>query len=78
MSPALPGSRGLFSVLQHSLSHADRHRVRVTPRVWDMAADFRAIADSLSMRPTRLRQLVPTTPAYIGVCDACQHGMDGV
>jgi hypothetical protein len=78
MSPALPGSRGLFSILQHSLRHATQHRVRVTPHVWDMAADFRAIADSLHRRPTRLRELVPTTPTYIGACDACQQGMGGV
>ena len=78
MSPALPGSRGLFSILQHTLRHADEHRVRVTPQVWDMAADFRAIADSLHTRPTRLRELVPTTPTFIGACDACQQGMGGV
>jgi hypothetical protein len=29
MSAALPGSRGLFSILQAALSHGDRHRVRL-------------------------------------------------
>ena len=78
MSPALPGSRGLFSLLQAALSKADRNRVRITPRVWHMAADFRAIADTLGARPTRLRELVPAHPSYIGACDACQAGMGGV
>jgi hypothetical protein len=78
MSPALPGSRGLFSLLQAALSGADRHRVRVSPRVWHMASDFRAIADTLVARPTRLTELTPTAPAYIGACDACQQGMGGV
>ena len=78
MSPALPGSRGLFSVLQHALSTADARRVRITPQVWAMAADFRTIADSLRARPTRLRELIPTTPTYMGACDACQAGMGGV
>ena len=78
MSPALPGSRGLFSLLQAALSKADRNRVRVTPRMWHMAADFRAIADTLKERPTRLRELVPTDPSYIGACDACHAGMGGV
>ena len=78
MSPTLPGSRGLFSVLQHSLRHADRGRVRITPQVWDMAADFRAIVASLHARPTRLRELVPTEPTYLGACDACRMGMGGV
>ena len=78
MAPALPGARGLFSVLQHSLTKADRHRVRITPHVWHMAHDFRAIADSLRDRPTRLHELVPDTPAFVGACDACQSGMGGV
>ena len=78
MSPALPGARGLFSVLQESLGKADRNRVRVTSQVWDMAADFKAIADTLRDRPTRLPELVPTTPSYVGACDACQMGMGGV
>ena len=78
MSLVLPGSRGLFSILQHSLSQADKHRVRITPQVCDMAADFRAIAASLHARPTRLRELVPTTPIYVGACDACQLGTGGV
>ena len=78
MSPALPGSRGLFSLLQVALSKADRNRVRITPHVWHMAADFCAIADTLVSRPTRLRELVPTTRTYIGACDACQRGMGGV
>ena len=78
MSPALPGSRGLFSILQAALSKADRNRVRITPQVWHMAEDFQAIANTLRDRPTRLRELVPTMPSYIGACDACQRGMGGV
>lgn len=78
MSPALPGSRGLFSLLQAALSKADRNRVRITPHVWHMASDFRAIADTLAARPTRLRELAPTMPTYMGACDACQQGMGGV
>lgn len=78
MSPALPGSRGLFSMLQAALSKADRNGVWITRHVWHMAADFRAIADTLASCPARLRELIPTTPAHVGACDACQHGMGGV
>lgn len=78
MALALPGARGLFSVLQDALSRADRHRVRLTQRVWDVVADFTAIADSLRLRPTRLPELVPTAPLYIGASDACGSGMGGV
>ena len=78
MSAALPGARGLFSILQDSLSKADRNRVRLTAQVWDTVADFRAIADSLHNRPTRIHELVPAVNAhYIGASDACQRGMGG-
>ena len=78
MAPALPGARGLFSLLQESPGRADKHRVRITKAVQHMALDFRAISDSLQARPTRLRELVPTAPAYIGASDACTVGMGGV
>lgn len=41
MSPALPGTRGLFSVLQDALSKGDHTRVRLNRRVYDVAADFK-------------------------------------
>ena len=78
MAPALPGARGLFSVLQDALSKADRHRVRLTRRVWDVVADFTTIADSLQQRPTRLQELVPMAPTWVGASDACRHGMGSV
>lgn len=78
MAPALPGSRGLFSVLQAALALGDKHRVRLTRRVFDTISDFRALADSLTGRPTRFLELVPVAPSDIGACDACKAGMGGV
>ena len=78
MSPALPGTRGLFSVLQEALSRSDRHRVRLTQQVYDTAADFEALVTAVADRPTRFQELVPTTPSDIGSCDACRYGMGGV
>jgi hypothetical protein len=78
MSLALPGARGLFSTMQHTLGRADQGRVRITTAVRDAADDFRAIADTLRHRPTRLQELVPTPPSFHGACDACQQGMGGV
>lgn len=79
MSPALPGTRGLFSVLQDALSRGDGHRVRLTQHVYDTtAADFTALVDSLAARPTRLHELVPTRPSHVGASNACQVGMGGV
>jgi hypothetical protein len=78
MSPALPGTRGLFSVLQAALSLGDSTRVRLNQQVYDTAADFSTLVDSLAARPTRLHELVPTFPSHVGACDACQMGMGGV
>ena len=78
MAPGLPGSRGLFSVLQDALSRGDHGRVRLNRRVFDTIADFRLLADSVTQRPTRLRELVPVHPSDSGSCDACRLGMGGV
>ena len=50
MAPALPGARGLFSLLQHALQISRGHRICVTRAIHDMAADFRMLADSLHWR----------------------------
>jgi hypothetical protein len=78
MSAGLPGSHGLFSVLQATLSRGDKHRVRLTRCVFDAISDFRFLIDSLAERPTRLRDLVPVSPSDTGACDACRNGMGGV
>ena len=78
MAPGLPGSRGLFSILQEALSKGDRRRVRLNRHVFDTISDFRALADSLAIRPTRLGELVPVFPSDTGSCDACRMGMGGV
>lgn len=79
MTAALPGARGLFSALQDSLRAGDRHRVRLSRLAHASLADFRAIADTLRVRPTRFRELIPVgTPVAHGACDACQKGMGGV
>jgi hypothetical protein len=78
MSPAVPGSRGLFSVLQEALRHTDKRRVRIDARTHDLARDFLALVHSVHARPTRLAELVPTAPSDIGASDACRVGMGGV
>ena len=78
MAPGLPGSRGLFSVLQDALSRGDKGRVRLNRHVFDTVADFRLLADSVAQRPTRLRELVPVMPSDSGSCDASRLGMGGV
>ena len=78
MSLAIPGSTGLFSVLQDTLKRGDKYRVRLNRHVYNCASDFRALADSLGTRPTHFRELVPLSPSDIDACDACRLGMGGV
>jgi hypothetical protein len=65
-------------VLQAALSKGDATRVRLNQRVYDTVADFAALVDSMEARPTRIQELVPTSPSNMGACDACQVGMGGV
>ena len=46
--------------------------------MFDTISDFRALADSLATRPTRLGELVPVFPSDTGSYDACRTGMGGV
>ena len=78
-SLAIPGSTGLFSVLQDTLHRGDRYRVRLNRHVYNCASEFRALTDSLGTQPTHFRELVPLVPSDIGACDACRSlGMGSV
>lgn len=74
MSPALRGTRGLFSILQQqdTLSRGDRERVRLNQEVHNVAADFTMLVDSLAEHtppgrknwsPRSPRLSVPAMPA---------------
>jgi hypothetical protein len=78
MGPAIPGSAGLFGALQLGLTHADKHRVKITSYLRDHLTDFEALARSISQRPTRLAEIVPDYPLVIGSVDTPRPGMGGV
>jgi hypothetical protein len=79
MSIALPGSRGLFSLLQEALRHQSQGRIRLSQGVHDTLADLRWLANDLSARPTRLYEIIPQPePELLGAQDASGHGMGGV
>ena len=78
MALALPGARGLFSHLQQVLHSRQGTRLRLTPSFHQALADFRWLHDSLHSRPTRLYELVPTTPCVVGTHDASGLGAGGV
>jgi hypothetical protein len=75
---AVPGLRGLFSLLQEALRHESKQRIRITTHMHDFLDDVRWVVQDLHARPTRLRELVDTPPAAIGASDAAGPGMGGV
>jgi len=79
MTLALPGSRGLFSTLQEAFRHSDMHgRICLHKATHDFLNDFWWLAATLHQHPTRMKEIIPGHPTYIGSCDALGQGMGGV
>jgi hypothetical protein len=78
MSLAVPGSRGLFGILQEALRHITGGHIRITAAIDDLLEDFRWVVKDLTDRPTHLYELFPDRRYHLGVCDACKAGMGGV
>jgi len=81
MMIAIPGSRGLFSVLQYALKYNAKgkaHRVRLSQSVHYFLSEFRRLAADLQARSTHLAELVPNQPSVVGATDASGAGMGGV
>ena len=78
MSIGIPGSRGLFSLLQEGFRHTDKYRIKITPAMRDQLDDFEYLASTLAARPTELAELVPDHPIAVGPHDASASGMGGV
>jgi hypothetical protein len=75
---AIPGGKGLFSTLQRGFKYTDKHRIRISPPIRDHLDDFDQLAQSVASRPTRLAEIIPDIPTFIGSCDASRRGMGGV
>ena len=75
---AIPGGRGLFSLLQTGFTFSEKNRIRLTRPILDQLADFEHLARDLGSRPTRLSEIVPDYPAALGPVDAAGSGMGGV
>jgi len=78
MSLGIPGSRGLFSMLQEGLKYTDQDRIKITPEIKDQLLDFEFLTRDLGSRPTAIAELVPDHPVAIGPHDASGMGMGGV
>jgi hypothetical protein len=78
---AIPGRRGIFSVLQEVLRQKcdGGNRLRLTQAVHGVLSDFHWLASDLEWRPTHIAELIPTRqPATIGAQDTAGSGMGGV
>jgi hypothetical protein len=78
MELAVPGLRGMFSLLQEAFRHAAGGRIPLTDEVHDALDDIRHLATDLTERPTHLREIIPQAPTITGACDAAKAGMGGV
>ena len=78
MSLALPGSRHLFSQMQHALLHKKGGRISLRKGVHDAVADFNWILSNIESRPTRIAELVPLLASAVGHHDASGKGCGGV
>jgi hypothetical protein len=79
MAIAIPGSRGLFSLMQETLKHRPDGRIRLNQGVHDCLDDFRFLDHDLTSRPTRLYEIVAQgTPELLGTTNACGHGIGGI
>jgi hypothetical protein len=78
MELAVPGLRGMFSLLQAAFRHATGGRIPLTDEVHDTLDDIRHLATDLIKCPTHLRKITPQAPTITGACDTAKAGMGGV
>ena len=78
ITPDVSGSKGMFTRVQHALKKAVGPRVQLTTNVHNDLETWHELVFSLANRPTRLRELEPFSPSWIGTTDASGAGMGGV
>jgi hypothetical protein len=79
MAIAIPGCRGIFSLLQEALRQQSQGRIRLSQGVHDTLADLHWLAEDLFVRPTRLNVIVPQPePKLLSAQDASGVGTGGL
>lgn len=74
---AIPGGVGCLSWLQERLKSAPE-RIYLNNQFKDAIDDFRWLADDITSRPTRIGEVVPEVPVYVGCSDSSGLGTGGV
>ena len=77
MSLALPGSRHLFSHMQHALLQKQGGRLSLKRGVHAAISDFKWILRDIESRPTRIAELIPLLASAVGHHDASGAGSGG-
>lgn len=77
MSLALPGSRHLFSHMQHALLQQKGGRLSLKKGVHAAISDFKWILRDIESRPTRIAELIPLLASAVGHHDASGAGSGG-
>ena len=74
MALALPGSRNIFSTMQHALTNKAKGRIALNKEVHNALDDFRWMHNNIATRPTRIAEIIPLLPAAEGHHDASGIG----
>ena len=78
---AMPAGKSILTPLYHFMEAHSSQRIlhfKSQPVVLEALRDIRILLRETTSRPTHVRELVPSLPAYIGFCDACKNGAGGV
>ena len=78
ITPAVAGSRIMFTRVQHSIQKEAGQNVHLTADVQYELEAWRKIVCSLASRPTHLRELQLFPPTWIGTTDTLGYVMGGV
>ena len=78
MSLGIPGSKGLFSLLQTGITHSEANRIHLTSAMKAHLQDFEHLAHDLWQCPASVAdESVPEKPNALGPVDASGEGMGG-
>ena len=78
VTQGIPGSVGLFSLLQLALHRASDGRIRINQNLRFHIDTFASLAANLCNQPTYLAEIVEQDPSLLGTTDAAKPGMGGV
>ena len=78
MALALPGSRNIFSAMQHAVSTQSKGRIALAKGVHDALDDFCWMHANIAERPTCIAEVIPLPPVAEGHHDASGNGAGGI